>query len=112
MTFLVDVNLPGFLWQYKTHKFIFISDINKEQSDTEIWRLAMKNDYVVLTRDMDFYYKAKQSIDFPKVIIFRFGNLKLSAMKQYFDKYWNSICQLIEENELIFAWTNELEVVY
>lgn len=112
MTFLVDVNLPGFLWRYKTHKFIYISDINKEQSDTEIWRLAMENDYVILTRAMDFYYKAKQSIDFPKVIIFRFGNLKLKSMHEYFDKNWKAISELINENKLIFAWQNEFEIIY
>jgi predicted nuclease of predicted toxin-antitoxin system len=112
MTFLVDVNLPGFLWRYKTDEFIFVSDTNKKQSDTEIWRFAMENNYTILTRDMDFYYKAKQSIDFPKIIIFRFGNLKLNAIHQYFDQYWTSICELIQENKLIFAWTNELEVIY
>jgi predicted nuclease of predicted toxin-antitoxin system len=112
MTFLVDVNLPGFLWQYKTHNFIFVLDINKEESDTEIWRNAMENDYIILTRDMDFYYKAKQCIKFPKIIIFRFGNLKLKAMHKYFDEYWNAICELIQQNKLIFAWENELEIIY
>jgi predicted nuclease of predicted toxin-antitoxin system len=55
MTFLVDVNLPGFLWRLKTDEFIFVSDINKELSDTRIWHLALINNYVTLTRDMDFY---------------------------------------------------------
>lgn len=54
MTFLVDVNLPDFLWQFKTDEFIFVSNINKESSDTEIWQLAIKNKYVILTRDMEF----------------------------------------------------------
>lgn len=112
MTFLVDVNLPGFLWQFKTDEFIFVSNINKESSDTEIWQLAIKNKYIILTRDMDFYYKAKQSIDFPQIIIFRFGNMKLKAMHLYFDQYWNSISELIQGHKLIFAWKNELEIVY
>jgi len=112
MTFLVDVNLPGFLWRYQTHKFLFVSDINKKESDTEIWRLATNSDHIILIRDMDFYYKAKQSIDFPKIIIFRFGNMKLREMHAYFDEYLNDICDLIQKNKLIFAWKNELEVIY
>ena len=112
MTFLVDVNLPGFLWRLKTDEFIFVSDINKELSDTRIWDLALNNNYIILTRDMDFYYKAKQSIDFPKIIIFRLGNMKLNGLHLYFDQYWNSITGLIEHNKLIFAWKNELEIIY
>ena len=112
MTFLVDVNFPGFFWKLKTHEFIFVSDINRELSDTEIWELALQNKYIILTRDMDFYHKARQSIKFPQIIIFRFGNMKLNAIYQYFDQYWDSISELIKENKLIFAWKNELEIIY
>ena len=112
MTFIVDVNLPGFLWKFKTNNFIFVTDTNKELSDSEIWKLAINNNYVILTTDMDFYFRAKQSINFPKIVIFRFGNMKLKAMYQYFDQYWYSIAESIQQNKLIFAWQNELEVVY
>jgi predicted nuclease of predicted toxin-antitoxin system len=95
MTFLVDVNLPDFFWKLKPHEFIFVSDINRELSDTEIWELALQKKYIILTRDMDFYYKARQSINFPQIIIFRFRNMKLNAIHQYFDQYWNSISELI-----------------
>ena len=112
MTFLVDVNLPRFFYRFKSDEFIFVFNIHEELSDTEIWQLAINNNYVILTKDLDFYYKAKQSIEFPKIIIFRFGNMKLSTMHLYFDKYWSSISELIQENNLIFAWQNELEVIY
>jgi predicted nuclease of predicted toxin-antitoxin system len=112
MTFLVDVNLPKFLSQYTKDEFIFVLDINKELSDTKIWELAVKNNYIILTRDMDFFYKARQSIRFPKIIIFRFGNIKLKEMREYFDRNWNSICDLIIENNLLFAWQKEIEIIY
>ena len=112
MTFLVDVNLPRFFWQFRVDEFIFVFDINKELSDTEIWQLAIKNNYIILTRDLDFYHKAKSSLDYPKIIICRFGNMKLNAMHQYFDKNWNAIFELIQMNKLIFAWQNEIEIVY
>ena len=47
MTFIVDVNLPGFLWKFKTNNFIFVTDTNKELSDSEIWKLAINNNYVI-----------------------------------------------------------------
>lgn len=59
MKFLVDVNLPRFLYEFKPDEFSFVFNIDKQLSDTEIWQLAMKNKYVILTRDMDFFYKAK-----------------------------------------------------
>ncbi|MEP6948088.1 MAG: DUF5615 family PIN-like protein [Ginsengibacter sp.] len=74
--------------------------------------ISHKNKYAILTRDLDFYHKAKESINFPKIIIFRFGNLKLNAMRQYLQQNWDAIYKLIQDNELIFAWKNELEIVY
>ena len=112
MTFLVDVNLPKVFLKFSTDKFVFVSDINAELSDTEIWQMSIKNKYVILTRDMDFYYRAKQSINYPKIIIFRFGNMKLSAMHQYFKQNWREIYDLIQENKLIFAWQNKVRIVY
>ena len=61
---------------------------------------------------MDFYHRAKESIKFRKIIIFRFGNLKLKQMQKYFQENWNSIYELINGNKLIFAWLNELEIIY
>lgn len=112
MTFLVDVNLPRALWQSVAEEFIFVFKLNRELSDTEIWDLALKNNYIILTKDMDFYFKAKESIEFPKIIIFRFGNLKLNAMRQYLNVNWKSICELIEKNKLLFAGQHDLEIVY
>jgi len=61
---------------------------------------------------MYFYFKAKESIQFPKIIIFKFGNMKLSAMRQYLDVNWVPICQLITTNKLIFAGEMNLEIIY
>jgi len=112
MTFLVDVNLPGFFSKFQHGDFIFVFNIDQQLADSELWKLALMNDYVILTRDMDFYNRAKESITFPKIIIFRFGNLKLNAMQKYFQENWNSIVDIIKENKLIFAWQHELEIIY
>ncbi|CAN5247918.1 hypothetical protein BH20BAC1_BH20BAC1_21950 [soil metagenome] len=77
MIFLVDVNLPRIFNQLQPGEFIFVHDINRRLADTELWQLSLQNDYVILTRDMDFYYRAIESINIPKIVIFRFHNLKL-----------------------------------
>jgi hypothetical protein len=33
-------------------------------------------------------------------------------MREYFDRNWNSICDLIIENNLLFAWQKEIEIIY
>ena len=68
MTFLVDVNLPKFFSQYTEDEFIFVFNINKELSDTKIWELAVKNNYVILTRDMDFFYQPDNQSAFLKLL--------------------------------------------
>lgn len=112
MTFLVDVNLPRFFLNESNQDFIFSYDIDQRLPDTELWRMALKNGYTILTRDMDFYYRAKESLEFPKMVIFRFGNLRLNEMRKYFMKNWPRIIELIKEHNLIFAWEKELEIVY
>ena len=112
MTFLVDVNLPRFFTKIEKGNFVFVYDIDQELSDSSVWEMALSNGYTILTRDMEFYHRAKESIEFPKIIIVRFGNLKLNEMKEYFFQYWNNIYNLIKEHSLIFTWKNELEIVY
>jgi predicted nuclease of predicted toxin-antitoxin system len=112
MTFLVDVNLPEIFPKSNADNFIYVFNVDRELSDSEIWKLALKENYIILTRDMDFYHRAKESIEFPKIVIFRFGNLKLKQMKNYFHDYWSSIYELIIKTQLIFAWQNELEVIF
>lgn len=112
MTFIVDVNLPEIFPSSDTDNFIYIFNVDRQLPDSEIWKLAFKENYIILTRDMDFYHRAKESIEFPKIIVFRFGNLKLKQMQKYFQENWNSIYELINANKLIFAWQNELEIIY
>ncbi len=112
MTFLVDVNLPEIFPSSGTDNFIYVFKIDQQLTDSTIWSLALKENSIILTRDMDFYHRAKESIDFPKIVIFRFGNLKRIKMREYIQENWKSIYKLIIEHQLIFAWQNELEIIY
>lgn len=70
MTFLVDVNLPAIFTASDADNFIYVFKVDQRLPDSEIWNQALKEDYIILTRDMDFYHRAKESIEFPKVIVF------------------------------------------
>ena len=66
MTFLVDANLPRFFSKFEAETFIFADDINQNLPDSELWKLAMINDYIILTRDMDFITELKNLLSFLK----------------------------------------------
>ena len=55
LSFLVDVNLPKYFSFFNNTDFIFVSDINLQMTDTEIWNYALENNFVILTKDVDFY---------------------------------------------------------
>jgi len=74
LSFLVDVNLPKYFSFFNNTNFIFVSDINLQMTDTEIWNYALENNFVILTKDVDFYNRFLVSEITPKVIFFQLGN--------------------------------------
>jgi len=84
-SFLVDVNLPKYLSFFNTHNFIFVSDIDLQMNDTEIWNYTLKNELVILTKDTDFYNRFLFSLIAPKIIYFQLGNCSLKQLHNYFN---------------------------
>ena len=82
-SFLVDVNLPKYFSFFNTNSFIFVSDIDLQMSDTEIWDYALNNDLVILTKDTDFYNRFLVSSTAPKIIYFQLGNCSLKQLHQF-----------------------------
>ena len=55
MTYLVDINLPKEFSFFQTGDFVFVKDISSSLPDGEIWDLALEKNYIILSRDKDFY---------------------------------------------------------
>ena len=70
LSFVVYVNLPKYFSFFNNTNFIFVSDINLQMTDTEIWNHALENNFVILTKDVDFYNRFLVSEITPKVIFF------------------------------------------
>ncbi len=57
---------------------------------------------IILTKDTDFYHRYLSTAHTPKVVWFRIGNMKKSALESFIAGIWNDIEQLlITENFLI-----------
>ena len=71
-SFLVDVNLPKHFNFFNDNRYVFVSDINLQMTDSEIWDYALKNEMVILTKDTDFYnnwVKIQSEIENSRLII-------------------------------------------
>lgn len=112
MKFLVDVNLPRNFKFFNRSDFFFVSDLNVRTSDSEIWNHAIENDFVILTKDTDFFSRSLLSQTKPKVIYFRIGNMKIDELHRYFEIYWKQLEKAIENNFLVIADTNKVSIIF
>ena len=109
--FLVDVNLPRNFSFFHSEDFQFVADIDLRMSDTDIWKLALSKGLVILTRDSDFYSRALVSKTKPKVIYFRLGNIMLADLNEYFEKNWATILRALNDNFLIVANKESIDIL-
>jgi len=55
ISFLVDVNLPKYFSFFNDSNFYFVSDMNLQMTDSEIWNYAIEKNQIIVTKDVDFF---------------------------------------------------------
>jgi len=109
--FLIDVNLPKYFRFFNSDSFIHVVDIDPCLSDHEIWNYALENDYVIVSKDTDFYNRFLISDKCPKVIFLKLGNLTLQELYNYFENNWSKITDYLNKASLIIAYRTYIKVV-
>jgi len=109
--FLVDVNLPKNFSFFNDPKFVHIADIDPSMSDNDVWQYAINHQYVILTKDTDFYMKFVTEKNKPRVIFFQTGNTSLKELHEYFEQHWENILRLLEEYRFIVATKEKLHTI-
>jgi len=79
-------------------------------TDREIWDYALINRLVPLSKDADFYDLFLISTNHPKGVNFRFGNLTLNILHQYFSKFWPTIIDYLDHADFIIAQEDRIFV--
>ncbi|HET7118962.1 MAG TPA: DUF5615 family PIN-like protein [Hanamia sp.] len=74
MKYVIDENLPDYLKAWSSEEFLHVTKITKSISDKEIWKYALENDLIILTKDTDFHERILYRDPPPKVILFKIGN--------------------------------------
>lgn len=109
--FLVDVNLPKRFNFFNSPLFTHIVDIDPFMTDEQIWKYAIENDKVILTKDADFYDKFMFSEISPKVIYFQLGNLTLKELHSFFLINWADVISHLEEGSMIVVQKDQIKVI-
>lgn len=101
MKLLVDENLPARLARVLAEQFPgshHVRDIGLERaSDTEIWQIALRDEYTLLSKDSDFIDISVVNGHPPKVIWLRSGNRSTHALIDIARSHLDAIRLFIED---------------
>jgi predicted nuclease of predicted toxin-antitoxin system len=83
--------------------------IFKSIPDKEIWKYALENNLIILTKDSDFHERILYRSPPPKVILFRLGNTSIPYLESFLEEYWTEIEEQINFVKLLIVYKNRIE---
>lgn len=105
MKFLVDAQLPPALARFLVslgENAIHVLDAGLlEATDSEIWDFAIQNDWVIISKDEDFSFRAAMTSSPPRIIWVRVGNCSKQRLIAIFTAYWESIRKELNAGALL-----------
>jgi predicted nuclease of predicted toxin-antitoxin system len=109
--YLVDANLPSKITVWQTDEFEFVSQINDEWTDSEVWDYAKQNNLTIISKDSDFSHRIIISRPPPKIIHIKIGNMKLKEFDSTIEKLWEITEKLSEKHKLVNVFVDRIEAV-
>lgn len=109
--YLIDANLPYYFILWNNEDYIHVRDLDDTWSDDAIWHYALDNNLVIVTKDADFSTKVLAKGAPPKVVHFKFGNLRMRDFHKLLIKLWPEIEGTIAENSLVNIFQDRIEVI-
>ncbi len=109
--YLIDVNLPSYFSLWRSEDFVFVKDINDEWKDSDIWKHALENNLVIVTKDTDFFDRVMVSKQHHKVIHICFGNTLMREFFSIMEKIWPQILLLKNQYEVIKVYKDKIVIV-
>lgn len=109
--YLIDANLPRKIKVWQTKDFQFVSEINDEWTDSEIWEYAKHNNLIIVSKDDDFSHRIIVSNPPPKIIHIKIGNMKLRDFEAAIEKVWETAEKLSETHKPVNVFIDRIEAV-
>lgn len=104
MIFFIDAHLPASLSScFPGHEVIHASQLTDGNftSDNTINQLSVTNEWIVLTKDTDFYYSFVAKKQPHKLVLVKLGNFRLREIREYFNDNAPKIITLMKEHSFI-----------
>jgi predicted nuclease of predicted toxin-antitoxin system len=103
--FLVDNQLPAALTRFLTaqgEEAHHVLDLGLAQvTDAEIWRHAMENRMVLVSKDEDFFHLAGRREENAQLIWIRLGNCRTPALLSVLKKAWPRVRACLEAGDRV-----------
>jgi predicted nuclease of predicted toxin-antitoxin system len=96
--FLVDAQLPRGLCDLLSVPPNTATHV-KDALDADIWRHAIAEGQVIVTRDEDFARRLQSGAKGPQVVWVRLGNCSNSALREALVPVWPMVCARLAEGE-------------
>jgi predicted nuclease of predicted toxin-antitoxin system len=103
MRFLVDAQLPPDLARWikeRGREAAAVREIGlREAKDSPIWDFALRDKWVLVTKDEDFALRVLQSSSGPQVVWLRIGNCTNPILFAWLAPLWGDLVKRIEAGE-------------
>jgi predicted nuclease of predicted toxin-antitoxin system len=103
MRFLVDAQLPRAICPvlaHPDHEALHVKDILPlDVSDADIWRMALANEQVIVTKDEDFARRQQSRGTGPQIVWIRIGNCSNQALQAALQSVWPGVCAMLADGE-------------
>lgn len=105
MKFLVDNQLPAALARFLSDtgtECQHVLDVGLAQtSDAEIWRYAAEGEFVLISKDEDFFHRAARPDAPVQLVWIRLGNCRKQHLLETIAARWTRVCACLEAGERI-----------
>ena len=103
MRFLIDAQLPPALARWLSacdHPSLHVADIGMQAaSDRQIWDLADKDDWVIITKDEDFAQRKALTTSGPQIVWLRWPNGRRAELLERFAQVLPQVIAALERGE-------------
>ena len=73
----------------------------RDADDSPIWRYALENEAIIVTKDEDFPHRSQQTTRRPGIVWLRIGKCSRKALLQWFEPFLPQIELLIEQGNVL-----------
>ena len=114
MKFIIDAHLPKSITAFfSEHDVIHTSEFEEgnRTKDNRINSLSALEDRILITKDNDFYYSYVAAHKPVKLVLVKFGNMRLKELKVYFERNASTIIKLLEEHSFLVLEKENIRVL-